>query len=371
MALLSAMVMRVRSWTGGRLFAAVALALFVGWAGALVLGNVQWQPARPGLCASLTQDTRNFSAPAVSDKSATSPLFSFNPPADPSVATAEMGGDSRVELRLTLPVKAAPAAGAPVTPGEPPPPPDAATAQGRIPDDLRLRVVKDALRRTEHGTQIPPDAFTAVVQRFGSHSVQVVFCMERDPSLPAAAGPVSRPSRLHVPPGAYTGTVLLEAADGTVAANIPITVKVQYQHLLWLAVLYLPVTLIAGGAFVYASGRGSGEAKALLSGEGIVDVFLWLRNNIIHVVAGVIAAMLSFIATAVSNPTFGADSPKQFFTLLGVTFAGYTTALAAGSASFKGSTNKARAGAEGEPVPEPVVVESAAITSEPRTDSPP
>jgi len=314
----------------------VTVALLVGWSGSLLVAQALWRPARAGLCQPLATDARNFGPPGPSEPSTASPLFAFNPPADPRVATADMGGQSSVELRLTLPVKGSPAAVSNAAESPAPgstPPTDPAESQDRIPDDLRLLVVKDALRRSEHGAQIPPDAYTAVVQRFGSHAVQVAFCMERDPTLPGS-------SRHHVRPGAYTGTILLEGADGTVAATIPVTVRVQYQHLLWLAVLYLPVTVIAGGAFVYASGRGSGEAKALLSGEGIVDVFLWLRNNMIHVVAGMIAAMLSFIATAVSNPTFGSDSPKQFFTLLGVTFAGYTTTLAAGSASFKGNPTR-------------------------------
>ena len=328
--------------------AALAAAVVLGWAGALVAAAVRWEPARSGACEPLRNDSRNFKEPEASNGTTTSPLFSFNPPADPSVATTEMGGRSMAELRLTLPVKAAPPGASPAgTATSTSAAGDASVAQARVPEDLRLRVVKDALRRMEHGTQIPPDAYTAVVQRSGSHAVQMVFCMERDPKLATASG--VEPSRFHVPPGSYTGTVVLEAADGTVAASIPITVKVQYQHLLWLAILYLPVTVLAGGAFVYASGHGSGEATALLSAEGALDVVNWLRTNVIHVVAGVVAAVLSFIATAVSNPTFGSDSPKQFFTLLGVTFAGYTTALAAGSASFKA---KARSGGTA-PAPDP------------------
>jgi hypothetical protein len=108
----------------------------------------------------------------------------------------------------------------------------------------------------------------------------------------------------------------------------------------------MPIILIGGAAFVYASGSGSGDAKPLLSGEGIVDVLVWLRDNVVHFVAAVAAAVLAFSGTAISNPTFGSDSPKQFFTLLGVTFAAYTTALAAGSAAFR-STTKTDAEAAG------------------------
>jgi len=56
-----------------------------------------------------------------------------------------------------------------------------------------------------------------------------------------------------------------------------------------------------------------------------------MLDNIVLVGVGIVAAVWAF-TTNVSDPAWGADAPKQWFTLLGITFSAYTTAVSGAAA---------------------------------------
>jgi hypothetical protein len=234
--------------------------------------------------------------------------LSLTPPSNPDDTTAELGGGILVTKFIDLTVTSpSSSSGGSATSSLPPQP---------LPDDLTLTVVKSPLSDSTQSAQIPPDAYAAAIVRQGGHALQLVVRLFRD----------------HLGPGSYSGTVMLEDQNKTVVATIPLTMKVRYQHIVWLAVLFAPLILIGGGAFVYSSGKGLGTDAPLLSTQGVVEVLRWMRRTVIPVALGISAAVVAFVANTLSNPTFGSNAPKSYLSLLGVTFAAFTTALAAGSA---------------------------------------
>jgi hypothetical protein len=342
-------------WTDSQkpVFIAVGLLVLLGWVGGLVIATWMWQRS-PASCQNVENGSPNIAPVALPPQlNPGPPNIAFTAPADPNATTAEMGGGSRATLLVSLPVKTASTTGpGPSQSGNQSAPTSsttvvvgslagnqsgaAATSSSAIlvSHDLRLNVVKSPLVGSVASFNIPPDRYSAVVRPLGAHAVQLVFCLDRD----QAYSGLNRLSKIG--PGSYTGSVSLESVDGSTAATVPVTVKVQYQHILWLALLFGPLIVLGGGAFVHASGSGSKDNEALISGKGFVDLLIWLRDNPIPVATGLSAATLAYAANTVKNPTFGVNLPQAFFSLLGLTFAAYTAALAAGSAGYKKKGNQ-------------------------------
>jgi hypothetical protein len=145
------------------------------------------------------------------------------------------------------------------------------------------------------------------------------------------------------PPGTYSGTVSIE--DPRIErVNIPLTVSMAYpiwQFPLVALLLVLPVAVInlwlLKGSF--ASHQGPVSVAQF-------DDYVFSRNGVLAIGAGVAAAVLVFSSTYLGSLTWG-TSFVDFFTLFGAAFAAFTAAATPVTAAGVDNSDRLSRSAQG------------------------
>ncbi len=297
-------------------------------------------PTASSRCQSDAKEEKSRSESTGSTAQPQAPLLSLKVPDDATATVLEMGRHSYLRQTVLLststkdPPASPPGVGASSTSTSisspnsvdsvsTPSPAQAASAATVPPTTVPVRVLKEVLRRKEKNAQILPDAYTAVATQIGPRSVELRICVDRN--------------HPHLDPGNYIGSVSFDNDPRIAALSVPITIRVQYQHVWWMILLAVPMVLIGGTVFVYASGRGGGSSD-LLNQEALdgffLNLWIWSKEHVVRIGAAIAAAILAFAAGVLANASWGWDAPKQWFTALGAVFAAYTAALSAATATI-------------------------------------
>ncbi|HEX2296864.1 MAG TPA: hypothetical protein VHN37_16345 [Actinomycetota bacterium] len=202
-----------------------------------------------------------------------------------------------------------------------------------------LRVRLRPLVREEADNVIDDDEYVASATFTGEREVTVAVCI--DP---------------HVDPGTYKGTVTLEHPQIRPVA-IPVEVSLQYPEWAIVAIAVAVVVVGAAPAYVWATRRRSAAegGHVLASVAGLRELASWVLANFVAFGIASIAATSAWLANYWYDPSWGAEMPKDWFTLIGATFTAFTTGMLTGTAPPKTST-KEDSGEAPEPAVAPGVV---------------
>lgn len=141
--------------------------------------------------------------------------------------------------------------------------------------------------------------------------------------------------RVH--PGTYRGTLMLEHPDIRPVV-VPVEVSLQFSTWWILAVFVGGTVVLAGPAYVWATRRKSAAegGHVLVSLAGLRELLSWVTANFIAFAIACIAATSAWLANYWYDPSWGAEAPKDWFTLIGATFTAFTTGMLTGTAAPKG-----------------------------------
>lgn len=183
-----------------------------------------------------------------------------------------------------------------------------------------LNVRQRPLEREEADHVIGDDDYVVEATFTGAREVTVAVCV--DPA---------------VHPGTYKGQLTLEHPDIR-AVVVPVEVSLQFSSWWILALLVGGTVLFAGPAYVWATRRKSAAegGHVLLSLAGLRELASWVLANFIAFGIACIAATSAFLANYWYDPSWGAEAPKDWFTLIGATFTAFTTGMLTGTAPPKG-----------------------------------
>lgn len=183
-----------------------------------------------------------------------------------------------------------------------------------------LNVRQRPLEREEADHVIGDDEYVVKASFTGAREVTVDVCV--DPS---------------VHPGTYKGQLTLEHPDIRPVV-VPVEVSLQFSSWWILVVLVGGTVLFAGPAYVWATRRKSASegGHVLISLAGLRELGSWVVANFIAFGIACIAATSAFLANYWYDPSWGAEAPKDWFTLIGATFTAFTTGMLTGTASPKG-----------------------------------
>lgn len=190
------------------------------------------------------------------------------------------------------------------------------------PVESPLRVRKRPLVREEADNVIDDDDYVASANFTGDREVTVAVCV--DPL---------------VHPGTYVGTLTLEHPDIRPVV-VPIEVSLQFSNWYVVAGVVALIVVTAAPLYVWATRRKTtGEEGNVLLSKRAWRVFRsWLVANFIAFGIASIAATSAWLANYWYDPSWGAEMPRDWFTLIGATFTAFTTGMLTGTAPPKTST---------------------------------
>jgi hypothetical protein len=149
---------------------------------------------------------------------------------------------------------------------------------------------------------------TAAVARADRDLVRVVFCL-------------SRPWTGSEDPGLYTGR--LRFVDPRIAPTA-VTARVELAHPAYgLVAAWALLACAAGVVWIWWLGHQSLLSAAAVGRD--FETWLFLPSTLIAIGAGLAGATLAWIATYISNPTWG-ENIGQWAALFGACFTAFTTA---------------------------------------------
>lgn len=173
--------------------------------------------------------------------------------------------------------------------------------------------------------------------------VSASFTAEREVTVEVCVDP-------QVDPGTYQGTLTLEHPQIRPVV-VPVEVTLQYPK--WWLVALVSFVIVVGAAPAYVWGtrrKSAGEGgHVLVSRAGARELVSWVVANFIALGVAAIAATSAWLANYWYDPSWGAEMPKDWFTLIGATFTAFTTGMLTGTAAPKGgqvTTNDSRKPAE-------------------------
>ncbi|MGH2821217.1 MAG: hypothetical protein ACRDJ5_11245, partial [Actinomycetota bacterium] len=185
--------------------------------------------------------------------------------------------------------------------------------QALPPPPEHIAVRKRPLVRQELEGQIPSDQYHAEMRVTGRSEVRMSVCVD--------------PGAIGAHPGTYTGIVTSD--DPRIEdVTVPITMTLQYSQWNRVAVPLGVAVLMFGSFFVWASTvRSKGDDVLELMQVGTFVPWFW--RNLFGLGVGAVAATSVFAAQYLRDPSWGADAPFDWFTLLGAMFTAFTAGLTA------------------------------------------
>ncbi len=188
----------------------------------------------------------------------------------------------------------------------------------------KLRVRQRPLEREEAPNGIDDDDYVANAEVTGDREVTLVVCIDPE-----------------VHPGTYKGIVTLEHPDMRPVV-VPIEASLQFSSWMLLAIVVGVVVLVAAPIYVWASRkRGAADGhNVILSRAAFGEFQSWILSNFIAFSVATIAGTSAFLANYWYDPSWGAEAPKDWFTLIGAVFTAFTTGLLTGTAQPKASAQQ-------------------------------
>lgn len=188
-----------------------------------------------------------------------------------------------------------------------------------------LLVRQRPLRREELPHEIDDLDYVANATVTGPREVTLAVCVEPT-----------------VDPGTYSGTLRLEHPRLR-GVLVPVRVTLQYPQWGWLAAAVGVIVLLTAPFYVWASRQRAtdGEGNVILSRASWAAFRSWLVANLIAFGVAGIAGTSAFLANYWYDPSWGAEAPKDWFTLLGAVFTAFTTGLLTGNAPPKVTDGRA------------------------------
>jgi hypothetical protein len=183
-----------------------------------------------------------------------------------------------------------------------------------------LRVRQRPLVREEIDNVIDDTEYVASALFTGPREVTVAICV--DPQ---------------VDPGTYKGILTLEHPQIR-PVIVPVEVSLQFSHWVILSVFAAVTVLGTAPAYVWASRRKAAAegGHVLISWAGIRELGAWILANFVAFAIACIAATSAFLANYWYDPSWGAEAPKDWFTLIGAVFTAFTTGMLTGTAGPRG-----------------------------------